>query len=123
MAENFEDLKEVQRFNTDEEDFDTVMKSDISFTGNVILEKSLFVKGRIIGRIHSTSDVLIDTDSEVNAEIVSDRVYVRGCVVGDISATRLVYIAASGTVKGDIAARQVVLEPGSNFSGKCTMTK
>ena len=53
--------------------------------------------------------------------IISERVYIRGKVLGDIDAAQLIYITSTGSVKGDISSRKVVLESGAVFSGKCTM--
>ena len=111
----------LDKFDTDEEDFDTVLSSDISFKGNISFDKPFFIKGRVSGHIKSASDLLIDTEAVVEADIVSSRVYIRGKVTGDIDAAQLIYIAASGSVRGDISSRKVVLESGASFSGKCTM--
>ncbi len=113
--------KAVDNFNTEEEDFDTVLASDITFKGNISFDKPFYIKGRVSGRIKSASDLLIDTDAVIDADIVSDRVYIRGKVTGDIDAAQLIYISSTGSVKGDISARKVVLESGATFSGKCTM--
>ena len=117
------DIKDSKGFDTDEEDFDTVMASDISFTGNIRFTKPFMIKGKMNGIIEATSDLLIDTDAVVNADISTDRVLVRGKVTGNINGRKLVYVTSTGTVKGDITSAQVVLEPGSTFTGKCTMIK
>ncbi|MCQ2240247.1 polymer-forming cytoskeletal protein [Treponema sp.] len=117
------DIKDSKAFDTDEEDFDTVMASDISFTGNIRFTKPFMIKGKMSGIIEATSDLLIDTDAIVNADISTDRVLVRGKVTGNINGRKLVYVTSTGTVKGDITSAQVVLEPGSVFSGKCTMSE
>ncbi len=121
MADTSLNVKEAEQFNTDEEDFDTVMTSDITFKGNITFDKPFFIKGKVSGHIQSASDLLVDTEAVVEADIVSDSVYVRGKVFGNIDAVRLIYVTSSGMVKGDICAKQVVLEPGSVFSGRCTM--
>ena len=111
----------MDKFDTDEEDFDTVLASDISFKGNISFDKPFFIKGRVSGHIKSASDLLVDTDAVVDADIVSERVYIRGKVTGDIDAAQLIYITSTGSVKGDISSRKVVMENGAVFSGKCTM--
>lgn len=116
------DVRDSQQFDTDEEDFDTVMASDISFSGTIRFTKPFMIKGKMNGNIEATSDLLIDTDAEVNADIVADRVLVRGKVQGNIIGKKLVYVTSSGSVNGDITSGQVVLEPGSSFTGKCSMT-
>ena len=117
------DLKDGTPFETEEEEFDTVMASDISFTGTIRFAKPFMIKGKMSGKIEATSDLFIDTAAEVNALIKADRVLVRGKVQGNIRGEKLVYVTSSGSVNGDIVSAQVVLEPGSNFSGKCSMTK
>ena len=116
------EIKDSKPFDTDEEDFDTVMASDISFTGNIRFSKPFMIKGKMNGTIEASSDLLIDTNAEVNADISTERVLVRGKVVGNIKGKRLVYVASTGSVIGDISSAQVVLEPGSVFSGKCSMS-
>lgn len=116
------EARDSTQFDTDEEDFDTVMASDISFSGTIHFTKPFMIKGKMNGTIDATSDLLIDTDSEVNADIVAERVLIRGKVKGNITGRKLVYVTASGSVTGDISSAQVVLEPGSVFSGKCSMS-
>ena len=116
------DLKDSKPFETEEDDFDTKMASDISFSGNIRFAKPFMIKGKMSGNIEATSDLLVDLDADVNADIIADRILVRGKVRGNIKGYRLVYVASSGTVIGDIISSQVVLEPGSTFTGKCSMT-
>ena len=115
------DVKEIEQFDTDEDDFDTVMAEDINFSGSIFFEKPFMIKGSVDGSIDSKSDLLIDATAFVRANITTDRVYIRGKVEGNIDAKRLIYVSSTGSVTGDISAAQVVLEPGSAFSGKCTM--
>ena len=117
------DIKDSKGFDTEEEDFDTVMASDISFTGNIRFAKPFMIKGKMNGVIEATSDLLIDTDAVVNADISTERVLIRGKVTGNVNGRKLVYVTSTGTVKGDITSSQVVLEPGSSFSGRCTMSE
>lgn len=117
------DLKDFKGFDTDEEDFDTVMASDITFTGNIRFTKPFMIKGNMNGTIEASSDLLIDTDAVINADITTERILIRGKVTGNINCRKLVYVTSTGSVKGDITSSQVVLEPGSVFSGKCTMSE
>ena len=115
------DIKDAAPFETEEDDFDTVMASDISFSGNIRFAKPFMIKGKMSGNIEATSDLLIDTNAEVTADIIADRILVRGTVVGNIEGRHLVYVTSTGSVTGDILSAQVVLEPGSSFTGKCSM--
>ncbi len=114
--------KDGDFFELEEEDFDTVLADDISFTGTIQFAKPFMIKGSVTGTIDATSDLVIDSGAKVNANITANKVLVKGHVDGNITAQKLVFVTEHGTVNGDITAAQVVLEPGSNFSGRCVMT-
>ena len=117
------DTKDIAIFELEEEDFDTVLASDITFTGDIRFEEPLMIKGQVTGTISATSDLVVEAGATVIANIVADRVLVRGKVEGNIDAKRIVFVAATGSVTGDISSGEVALEPGCSFSGRCTMTK
>lgn len=116
------DSKDTDLFDLEEDDFDTILAPDITFRGKIKFTKPFMIRGNVSGQIEATSDLVVDTNAAVNAGIVAARVLVRGKVEGNIIGRDLIFVTSSGSVNGDITARQVVLEPGSHFTGKCTMT-
>ena len=66
---------------------------------------------------------MIAQDAVVKADIYAERILVRGKVEGNITGQSMVFVTSKGSVSGDITSKQVVLEPGSSFSGRCTMVK
>lgn len=117
------DVKETDLFDLEEDDFDTILASDITFHGNIKFTKPFMIRGKVSGTIDASSDLVIDTGAVVRAEIIASRVLVKGRLEGNINGRNLVLVSSTGSVSGDITAKQVVLEPGSRFSGKCTMTE
>jgi len=117
------EVKDVNPLELEEEDFDTVMATDITFSGKIKFAKPFMIKGKVSGSIDATSDLVIDTNAVIEADIKADRVVVKGKVTGNITGQRLVYVSSSGSVTGDISTGQVVLEPGCVFDGKCNMLK
>ena len=117
------DVKETDYFDIEDESFDTVIEPGIRFTGNITFVKPFMIRGIVNGKIDATSDLVIDSCSEVNADINAVRVLIKGKVHGNVSAQEMVFVSSSGSLDGDLTAKQVVLEPGSSFSGKCTMIK
>ncbi|MBQ4379139.1 MAG: polymer-forming cytoskeletal protein [Treponema sp.] len=116
------DTKDTDFFDVEEEDFDTILAPDINFKGTIRFKKPFMIRGKVTGSIDATSDLVVDSNALVIAEINAERVLVRGKVEGNITAKNVVFVTASGSVTGDIVSKEVVLEPGSHFSGKCTMT-
>lgn len=117
------DVKDSDFFDIEDETFATIVEKDIVFTGNIKMRKPVMVRGNINGKIETESDVVIDSCAVVNADINAARVLVRGKVRGDVFGENLVYVTASGALDGDVTTKKVVLEPGSEFSGKCVMLK
>ena len=117
------DVKDTDFFDMEDEAFDTIVESDISFTGNIKIKKSFMIRGKVNGSIDSVSDLVVDSDAVVNADIKAERVLIRGKVKGNVVGNKLIFVTASGSLDGDITTGKVVLEPGCNFSGKCTMVK
>lgn len=115
------EIKDSDFFELEEEDFDTVLATDITFDGKIRFAKPFMIKGTVSGEIEATSDLVIDSKATVNADIIAERILIRGTVEGNITAKQIVFVTKTGTVKGDITAKQVVLEPGSIFTGKCSM--
>lgn len=117
------DVKDTDFFDMEDEGFDTIIEDDISFTGNVRVKKPLLIRGKVNGKIESVSDVVIDSNSVINADIQALRVLVKGKVRGNVKAEKLIFVTATGSLDGDIDTQKVVLEPGCIFTGKCTMVK
>lgn len=117
------DVKESDFFDLEDESFDTVMEPGIKFTGSIRFVKPFMICCTVNGKIDATSDLVVDKNAEVNADINAARVLIKGRVHGNVNAKDLIFISSSGTVDGDISSKQVVLEPGSTFTGKCTMIR
>ena len=118
--------KEIDLFDLEEDDFDTILADDITFTGNIKFTKPFMIRGKVSGSIEAVSDLVIDSGAVVqvgNSGISASRVLVRGKVDGNITARKIVLVTSTGEVNGDIVSGQVVLEPGSKFTGRCTMTE
>ena len=84
------DLKDSMPFETEEDDFDTIMASDLSFSGNIRCAKPFMIKGKMGGNIEATSDLLVDLDADVNADIISELLDLQGRRVSH--PTRGIYI-------------------------------
>ncbi|MDR1785359.1 MAG: polymer-forming cytoskeletal protein [Spirochaetaceae bacterium] len=117
------DIKDIDLYELEDEDFDTIMADDIVFKGTIRFAKPFMIRGEVSGIIETPSDLVVDSHAAVYANITADRILVRGIVEGSVTAKRLVVVTAEGSVLGNITSAQVVLEPGSSFTGKCTMVK
>lgn len=115
--------QKVNIFDLEEEDFDTVLATDIDFSGNVELKKPLMIKGVFTGSINSESALSIEEGAIVKANVKADSLVVKGALEGDVVAETVVRIYPSGKLSGDVTAPEVILDSGCYFTGNCKMTK
>ena len=80
------EIDKVNLLDLDEEDYDTVLAPDIQFSGKIECKKPFMIKGHVEGFLVSTSDVTVDENSVVKANIRADRVVIKGSVEGDVLA-------------------------------------
>ncbi len=115
------EVKNTDILDFEDDDFDTILAEDISFSGNIQFSKPFMIRGIVSGKINATSDLVIDSGALVKAEIRASQVLVKGIVEGNIDAKKLVHVSSTGKVTGDIISEQVVIDSGAKFSGRCSM--
>lgn len=115
-------MSDISLTPVDEDTLDTVLAKDVVFKGTLAFKEPLMIKGRVSGAVKSQSDLYVDLDAVVEADVEARNVNIRGTVKGNIAATGRVEIFASGSVHGDVRAAEMTMEPGCHFTGSCTMT-
>ena len=106
----------------DESEIDTVLAEDIDFTGELVFNKPLMIKGKFSGNIRADGDLYVGDRADVEATVTARVVSVKGRVCGNISAAARVEAFSSAVIEGDIATPDVVMESGCRFNGRCAMT-
>ena len=107
----------------EDEDFDTILSSDIDFSGTLRFEKPFLIRGRLSGEIIARGLLVVDEGAVVEANINASRVIVRGSVKGNVTATEKVDVTVSGKLMGNVTAPEIFMETGCVFNGRCTMTE
>jgi cytoskeletal protein CcmA (bactofilin family) len=107
--------------NLDDDDYDTILSGDIDFKGKLSFEKSFLIKGRMEGGIDAQGILLVDTGAEVIADIMADKVIIRGSVTGDVTARRKIEVTLTGKLEGNVHAPEIQMESGCVFNGHCRM--
>ncbi|MDR1058052.1 MAG: polymer-forming cytoskeletal protein [Treponema sp.] len=106
----------------EDEDFDTILSSDIDFSGTLNFEKPFLIRGRLSGEIAAQGLLVIDEAAVVEANIHASKVIIRGSVKGNVTATEKVEVTITGKLVGNVTAPEVFMETGCVFNGRCTMT-
>jgi len=116
-------MPRVQKSVIDEDEIDTVLESDIRFTGTIDTPKSLLIKGRVSGTLTCGDELYLAEDSLVEADIRDVRLTVRGYFKGRAVASESIQILAGSRVDADLEAPEIYIEDRENFSGTATETE
>ena len=116
-------MTDVHNDALEDEDFDTILSSDIDFSGTLNFEKPFLIRGKFSGNIMAKGLLVIDEEAVVDANINASRVIIRGSVKGDVTASEKVEVTISGKLSGNVKAPEIFMETGCTFNGRCTMTE
>ena len=91
--------------------------------GELHFEDTFRLDGKVRGRVISRGDLVIGEKGEVDGEIDVSRVFVSGVARGTIKATERIEVTANGKVYADVDTRNLTIEDGGHFEGRCTMSR
>ncbi|MDR2246465.1 MAG: polymer-forming cytoskeletal protein [Treponema sp.] len=114
-------MTDVHNDMLEDEDFDTILSSDIDFSGTLQFEKPFLIRGKVSGIIDAKGLLVVDESAVVEASIDTSKVIIRGVVKGDVNALEKVEITATGKLTGNITTPEISMETGCSFNGLCTM--
>lgn len=104
------------------EGIDSVVGGNARFKGELNTSGSVNIIGEFEGKIISTGEVLISPGSKVTGEIHGGVVVVSGRVDGNITAKDCLEITKTGRVHGDLTGGKIIIEEGSSYQGKVSVT-
>ncbi len=90
-------------------------------TGEIKSEGDIRIDGELNGNISSTGRVVIGDSGRVTGEVICKNCEVAGYVKGKMKIEQLINLKSTATVLGEISTDKLSIEPGSVFSGNCTM--
>ena len=85
------------------------------FDGNLVTDGEIHIDGLVTGTVQART-CLVDTQGEVLGGILADSVFIRGRVIGPVSATQ-VTISAGAHVEGNVAHESISIENGAYVLG------
>jgi cytoskeletal protein CcmA (bactofilin family) len=93
----------------------TLIKGDVNATGDVRID------GELKGNIDAKGRLVIGPKGKLEGEINCTTIEISGYVKGKIIVSDLLTMKASARINGDIIAGKLSVEPGSIFTGTCSM--
>ena len=93
----------------------TTIKGDIESNGDIRID------GRLIGSLKSNGKVVIGQTGVMEGDLTCKQAEISGAVKGIINTEELTALKATSKVEVDLTTKQLLIEVGAQFTGKCVM--
>ncbi len=93
----------------------TVIKGDIIANGDIRID------GELTGNIAAKGRLVVGPKGKIEGEVVCSNIEVSGFLKGKVTANELLNMKSTSKIEGDIIAGKLSVEPGSIFTGTCSM--
>lgn len=94
----------------------TTIKGDIESSGDIRID------GKLIGSITSNGKVVVGKDGVVEGNIKCKEADISGNIKGIIEVSELSSLRSTSHLEVELTTKQLLIEIGSIFTGKCTMS-
>jgi len=95
----------------------TVVDGKIRSQGNVRVD------GKLVGDVTAGESLTIGISGEIDGNVTAKNVTIGGKVRGTISASEKIVLEAKSVIRGDIRATRLIIDEGSIFDGRVSMTE
>lgn len=99
----------------------TVITAGVVVSGRIEGAEDIEIFGAVKGSVHLDGDVFVDEKARVDADLEVNNLTVRGILVGNVTASESVQLAASARVVGDLTAPRIIVEAGALYRGMIDM--
>jgi cytoskeletal protein CcmA (bactofilin family) len=99
----------------------TVVGRGARLEGTLVSVESIRIDGQAKGKIAARGDVILSSDSLVEADIQAENVLTGGTLKGSITARTMTEVAEGGLVEGTIRSKALVVREGALFSGQASI--
>ena len=89
--------------------------------GNIISNGDIRIDGELKGNIESKGRLVIGPQGKVEGEVNCNNIDVSGYIKGKIVVTEMLSMKSTSEIVGDVTAGKLSVEPGSIFTGTCSM--
>ena len=98
---------------------ETLIGEDVIIRGDVILKEGAIISGKIYGTIQANGPLRATKTAYIKGDISAVDAYVGGSIEGNLVVSGKVVLKSQSSVKGDITYRQLIIEEGAQFEGRC----
>ena len=104
-----------------EEENITLLAKGVVIKGEIRVEGTVRIDGRLEGEIHTKGTVVIGEDGIVQGTVIAGTLINSGKVKATVTATERIHLLKTGTLIGEIHTSNFAMEDGSKFQGLSDM--
>ena len=93
----------------------TAIKGDIETGGDIRID------GHLIGSLKSNGKVIIGQTGVLEGDLICKQAEIAGIIKGTIKTEELTALKSTSKVEVDLSTKQLMIEVGAQFTGKCVM--
>ena len=90
--------------------------------GNITADSDFRIDGTIEGEMNCTGKVVIGEGGRVKGSINCQNAEIMGLLEGKVTCTQQLSLRANGKIDGDVITKTLIVEPGAQFNGTCSMS-
>ena len=99
----------------------TIIGKDSMIEGTIKVQGGVRIDGAVRGRISASESLAVGDSGMVEAELAVKSAVIGGKVFGNIFAQDKIELQAKAVVEGDVTTKNLVVEEGAVFHGRCNM--
>ncbi len=100
---------------------ESVISKELIISGEITGTSNLRIKGTVEGKIELKSNVVVENESKINADIKGNNIEISGTVEGNITAEDKITLNETAIVVGNITCRSFTVKEGASFEGNINM--
>lgn len=107
--------------NKGEKGLNTIIGKDSIVEGTLQIEGEIRIEGTVKGKISSTESLTVGDGGTIEADLNTKIAIIGGNVNGNIFASEKIELQSTAKVEGEITTKNLTVEEGAVFHGKCNM--
>ena len=107
------------QFGSSKSEETTIISRGVKIEGKITSSGNIRVDGEIQGDIFCESNMTIGEGAKVDGQINANTITIGGKVSGIVRAKENLILDSKSNLKGDIYTKNLVIEKGAKFDGKC----
>ncbi len=91
--------------------------------GDITSKGGFRIDGLLKGSLKTDGKVVIGKDGKILGTLICSNADIEGAFEGDMTVENLLSLKATAVVNGEVVTAKLMVEPGTEFNGSCTMNQ